>query len=418
MPVYEEKLISPLALRFTQEHIKTSFQDGRIVEDTVAEIEAHPADTDDYDLVLSVPFPEIEIIRWGQSQRESGSAGHWFTLDNRRLYCLQRAAIQHWPLRVAVKVDILYADPGAVKKKYDSTTLGESVTVSHSCKEAALFRWDWRREVPADLSVAWKAVARDDQKMTVDALSDAASGGCSALARMLAFEQAQENSERVGRVSGGGGRTCGKTERSATPSTVATEDDESEGVRPDPQAAGRRRGTPRGCRNSGGRDEHGHSSAAQAAQHRNALITQALTEITRQLQAPAFGGKLRLSDWKVRYGPYLGPLRKFLESKPEVCTLSYEDDGSFWVWRAETTTAKSDCVLAEQAVAEIRKQLDPHGDAGSIRIWDWSGRYGSTLGSFPAFVRSRPDVFVVLPGAGRNFKVAVAGSGRLQKSAV
>merc|ERR1719491_2398061 len=133
-----------------------------VVDATTEQIEAHPG-MGDYDLVLHAPFPQIEIIRWGVNACEQG--GHWFTLDNRRLYCLQRAALKHWPQRVAAKVEILYADPGAVRRKYDSTTLGASVTVAHSCKDAPLFRWDWRVHVqslfpstePISAKVGWDA---------------------------------------------------------------------------------------------------------------------------------------------------------------------------------------------------------------------------------------------------------------------
>jgi len=42
MPIYEPKLISPLAIRFTQEHIRTTFQDGRVVEDSIDEAQDAP----------------------------------------------------------------------------------------------------------------------------------------------------------------------------------------------------------------------------------------------------------------------------------------------------------------------------------------------------------------------------------------
>ena len=38
MPIFEEKLISPLAVRFTQEHIRTTFRDGRLVDASIEEI--------------------------------------------------------------------------------------------------------------------------------------------------------------------------------------------------------------------------------------------------------------------------------------------------------------------------------------------------------------------------------------------
>ena len=41
---------------------------------------------------------------------------------------------RHWPKRVGAVVDILYSDTGRVRKKYDSTTEGRSVTISPSVK--------------------------------------------------------------------------------------------------------------------------------------------------------------------------------------------------------------------------------------------------------------------------------------------
>jgi len=111
MPLYEEKLICPLAVRFTQQRIRTTFKDGYDVEATIKEI-ATVAGVDDYDLILEAPFPCIEIIRWSANGRRAGREDHWFTFDNRRLYCLQRLAAEHWPKRVAIAVHVLYADAG------------------------------------------------------------------------------------------------------------------------------------------------------------------------------------------------------------------------------------------------------------------------------------------------------------------
>mmetsp|Transcript_8935 Transcript_8935/g.19696 ORF Transcript_8935/g.19696 Transcript_8935/m.19696 type:complete len:433 (-) Transcript_8935:233-1531(-) len=188
MPIYEEKLISPLSVRFTQEHIRTTFRDGRELEESLAAICAEPGQGE-YDLVLRAPFPDIEIVRWcprGSDEEDVASApdgGHWFTRDNRRLYCLQRAAVALWPKTVAAVVEILYADPGNTKRKYDSATRGRSVSLSHSLKATAIKRWDWRISVRrpgavegfvsvAELAVL-KAIARDDSKTSVDALENA-----------------------------------------------------------------------------------------------------------------------------------------------------------------------------------------------------------------------------------------------------
>jgi len=156
MPIYEEKLISPLAVRFTQDHIRTTFRHGGDVEALVEEVKATPG-VGGYDLVLRAPFPAIEVVRWSASRRHREQTEaeiafgamdeHWFALDNRRLYCLQRAAVSHWPLRVAVAVEILYTDAGHMKRKYDSTRAGQSVTMMQHNSDTPDSRWDWRQAI-------------------------------------------------------------------------------------------------------------------------------------------------------------------------------------------------------------------------------------------------------------------------------
>jgi len=414
MPVYEEKLISPLAVRYTQEHIKTLFRDGHVVEDSAVQIEAHPG-SGEYDLVLHAPFPQIEIIRWGLSSCEEG--GHWFTLDNRRLYCLQRAALKYWPKRVAAKVEILYADPGVVRRKYDSSTLGASVTVAHSCKDAPLFRWDWRAELPSlgcqalESQAGWDAVAKDDGKEDVDDLSDVAesAGPDSTLLRALEYELAQESAKldvapkRIGTV------------RSPTPSTAAASEDSDS--------------TPR---NAQQRDSWSFEKASAdwyqqpattGSKHdgRAMHATQALLEITHQLRAPNSDGRLRIPNWNERYGRRLGSLRRFLEARPDTFVVIPEKEGKFRVQEVPDMDAVawaggSSCndpewaATAAQAVKEISKQLNSQGGAGNVRIDDWNGRFAYSLGPFKSFIRSRPAEFDIVPSTSRFFKVALVGA--------
>jgi len=146
MPIYEEKLICPLAVRFTQEHIRPVFQDDHEIEAAIEAIRPRPG-TEDYDIVLEAPFPNIEILRW--HQKGPGSAdpdvNHWFTLDNRRLYCLQRVAVAYWPRRVGATVEVLYNATDGIWRKDDSSTAGCSVSIGHSLK-AIVARWSWRDE--------------------------------------------------------------------------------------------------------------------------------------------------------------------------------------------------------------------------------------------------------------------------------
>lgn len=193
MPVFEEKWISPLAIRFTQDHIRTTFRDGRPVESTIPEIRVRPAPADsEYDVVLQAPFPHVEIVRWrvGHEQGSDSETSHWFTLDNRRLYCLQRAAVALWPKRVAAVVEILYNDLGRMRRKFDSATCGWSVSISHHLHSEELSRWDWRRNTPGMREASLEALADrakvgsvessalecildDDEKQTTEELAGA-----------------------------------------------------------------------------------------------------------------------------------------------------------------------------------------------------------------------------------------------------
>jgi len=413
MPIYEEKLISPLALRFTQEHIKTIFRDGRIVEDTVEEIRACSSRHGDFDLVLEAPFPQIEIIRWGRGDTE-----HWFTLDNRRLYCLQKAAMKHWPQRVAAKVEILYADPGAVKRKYDSTTTGESVTVADSCKDAPLFRWDWRSAAAAAgakgddhqqeegskgmAATAQSVVARDDARREVDDLPNVTEAALDAtLARLLAFEEAaaEAASKKAAQDEAADHKEVRRRHsgvRSLTPSTSAASDEEDADTTP------RQTKTKRPPASAVRTDE--------GCPH----VANALLEINRQLRRKGADGYLRIRNWNERFGEHLGSLRKFLEARPELYTVLPESYGKFWVQEAlhkSTTDDDTDWwqSTAEWAAAEIREHLEAQGGAGHVQIDDWNGRYYESLGSFKAFVRSRSQDFVVVPGHGKLFKVSLVG---------
>lgn len=177
MPIYEEKLISPLAIRFTQENVRPVFQDGTDLEATIKKIKPKPG-SGDYDVILEAPFPCVEIIRWHQKGANGlePDADHWFSLDNRRTLCLQRAAAALWPQRVGAVVEVLYhASREAVKRKDDSSTSGRSVGIGHSPK-MLVGRWDWREVLETDSAMARSAldvVCADDRKSGVVELQDA-----------------------------------------------------------------------------------------------------------------------------------------------------------------------------------------------------------------------------------------------------
>jgi hypothetical protein len=338
MPIYEEKLISPFAIRFTQEHIRTTFRDGRSLEAAIQEIRELPG-VGDYDVVLQFPFPAIEIIRYcarkgahaTTSEVESGEyletaaeGHHWFTLDNRRLYCLQRAAAELWPSRVAVAVEILYASPGSVKRKYDTTTCGHSVTISKSVKDAPLSRWDWRANVkPCGLlddnvatHQALETIICDDAKTHVSDLLDVVADSTSAFTRALgllnlsavpcAGDEERESRDREILAS--------IKHRPPTPSTADASDESDMGSTV---------ATPRmlETRCSSPIIDTPHEQGGDCTDWYGNVDSDyawwAIQEITRQLNTPGNNGYVWLLDWNKVYSPYLGNLRGFLESHPD-----------------------------------------------------------------------------------------------------
>lgn len=176
MPLYEEKMICPLAVRFTQEHIRPIFQNGMELERTISEIKTKPG-SGSYDVILDTPFHAIEIVRWHKRDlsAEEPEGMHWLTFDNRRLYCLQRAATALWPQRVGVAVQALYAATNGYERKDNSMTAGRRVSIGHSPK-LLTDRWDWRSAIPDKseaAAAAFDLVAQDDALAGVEDLADA-----------------------------------------------------------------------------------------------------------------------------------------------------------------------------------------------------------------------------------------------------
>lgn len=109
--------------------------------------------------VLWHPFPRIEVTKWRCKLREpDGSpkldaAGlelysheeRWFSFDNRRLYCLQKAAAAVWPKEVRAEVVEI---PGSLARtrelrKFDTRTFGCSVLAGRR-DDPTPETWSWR----------------------------------------------------------------------------------------------------------------------------------------------------------------------------------------------------------------------------------------------------------------------------------
>eukprot|EP00446_Apocalathium_sp_SHHI-4_P018872 CAMPEP_0177292136 /NCGR_PEP_ID=MMETSP0367-20130122/76618_1 /TAXON_ID=447022 ORGANISM="Scrippsiella hangoei-like, Strain SHHI-4" /NCGR_SAMPLE_ID=MMETSP0367 /ASSEMBLY_ACC=CAM_ASM_000362 /LENGTH=402 /DNA_ID=CAMNT_0018749675 /DNA_START=115 /DNA_END=1323 /DNA_ORIENTATION=+ len=397
MPIYEEKLISPLAIRFTQEHIKTLFRDCRIVEDTVEEIKTSAGDGG-YDAILEAPFPDIEIIRFSGGAAER----HWFTLDNRRLYCLQRAAAKLWPLRVAVKVQILYADPGAVRRK------GSSVTVSPSCKVAPLFRWDWKVSVECEDVLrgreAWACLLADDQKDFVDLLAEipgSGGGPSDILARALMALQAGEVTTTAAAAPKA---TAKATAGSRTPSTASASERSSAASGEERSPRRRKEGTASPCSSSSPPTIFS-SSSRRASVCGGGLAAEALQEIARQLRAPVHKHPEQFTVARGRGGHFtVFPAGALLDADASAFAPA-----TAAAHKARTGSGKGggrqESAWAEEAIAEVEAILAALGGEGCTLIQDWNSKYLRHLGHLWDFLMSRPDKFRIIPN-GRGFRVA------------
>jgi hypothetical protein len=319
MPIYEEKLISPLAIRFTQNHIKTVFRDGRPLEATVQEIVEEPG-TDGYDVILRFPFPAIEIVRWHAERHKDGgevtslgeiaTGDHWFTLDNRRLYCLQRVAAACWPRRVGVAVQLLYASRGSIRNKCDTSTNGLSVTISNHQRDSPICVWNWRQEASfrkkdKHTRMAIQAILIDDAKPTVDDLPSVLGDTCSAIERAMksmAVELPMQN-VRPPAISQEGRHLSDclrqydlpqTSEGRQTPTTAEPSDD-SEASADSPRM-------------------HNHEKYDQQIED---FAWWAIEEINQQLDRPDSKGFIWINNWNEVYAPYLGSLKQFLASHPD-----------------------------------------------------------------------------------------------------
>merc|ERR1719201_1330713 len=148
------------------------FGDGRRLADTVTEIREEripEAERAEYgqgvEWKLTFPFPEIEVIRWKCKLRDHrtgrpivdpvtgeelyDSEEHWFTLDNRRLYCLQEAAMRFWPQRCVAEVAVIISGPHAHMRelrKFRTLDRGRSAMIGSRADGVLFVRWSWREK--------------------------------------------------------------------------------------------------------------------------------------------------------------------------------------------------------------------------------------------------------------------------------
>lgn len=165
--------ISPFDVRFSQGRASPEFRDGRLIEETVQLIQAVRCEDGTQEPAtwrLEAPFPAIEILQWrcklrddqtGRPRLDPKTGGElydretkWFTLDNRRLYCLQRVAAKLWPDKAVVDVVELPSGPltrARQLKKFRTLDRGRSILVgTRHAGDAPPVHWCWRRAVGAE----------------------------------------------------------------------------------------------------------------------------------------------------------------------------------------------------------------------------------------------------------------------------
>jgi len=133
---WEELVTSPLHVRFTQEKIHPFFFRRGPIVNVVPKIHAVPRGSADEDLELVPPFATIHCLRKGDEL---------WSLDNRRLYALQLAAMRCWPRQCFTKVLATERLPKRKLKtqyrKFQTQSEGRAV---HVCARYQQFdTWSW-----------------------------------------------------------------------------------------------------------------------------------------------------------------------------------------------------------------------------------------------------------------------------------
>ncbi|CAK0790734.1 unnamed protein product, partial [Prorocentrum cordatum] len=141
---------------------------------------------------------------------------HRFTFDNRRLYCLQAAALKVYPERCVVEVLEVPAGPAENMRelrKFRTMDIGKTVMIGSRLDKVAFVRWSWREAA---------GLERDQDGAR---LAEAAE---QRLAKREKAQQAQQADARAGAAVPGGrgahaGRAGGEEPAEAPPGRRARE---------------------------------------------------------------------------------------------------------------------------------------------------------------------------------------------------
>lgn len=140
--VWEERWISPLAVRFSQGKIHPFFHERGPISEVMLQIKLREdeagADGSPAWKRIEPPFPPVQLLHLKEQ-------GVLITLDNRRLYALQRFALQEWPtvcLAKALCVDELTPTRlRAENRKFTNRLCGMQLEVESRQNAFDTFSW-------------------------------------------------------------------------------------------------------------------------------------------------------------------------------------------------------------------------------------------------------------------------------------
>jgi len=136
--VWEERFISPLAVRFSQGKIHPFFHERGPISEVMLQIKLKVDGEHGPGRRIDPPFPPIRLLHLKEQ-------GVLVTLDNRRLYALQRYALQEWPnpciVRALVVDELTPTRLRAENRKFTNTVCGLLLEVESRGNAFDTFSW-------------------------------------------------------------------------------------------------------------------------------------------------------------------------------------------------------------------------------------------------------------------------------------
>jgi len=136
--VWEERWISPLAVRFSQGKIHPFFHERGPISEVLLQIRLREESGKPYLKRIEPPFPPIRLLHLKEQ-------GVLITLDNRRLYALQRFALQEWPVVCLAKVlcvdELTPTRLRAENRKFTNCVCGLQLEVESRSNAFDTFSW-------------------------------------------------------------------------------------------------------------------------------------------------------------------------------------------------------------------------------------------------------------------------------------